>query len=199
MAERHDRGRESVEKLQHELATALAKQSNRFVVVIDDIDRLSPDEALAVFRLVKSVGRLPNIIYVLAFDRVLAERIVAERFPSEGPHYLEKIVQASFELPEPLESDLHQLLLGNIYEIAGVPEERLIVHVANMFHEVLARKPAPPVMWSGSLTPFRSLGPPWSVKWTSATSLRWKHIAYSAQQSTTRSGLTKRSSRVPPR
>ncbi|QBM75896.1 NTPase [Sphingomonas sp. AAP5] len=129
---------ESVEKLHAELATALAAQGKRFVVMIDDIDRLAPDEALAMFRLVKSVGRLPNVIYILAFDRLLAERMVAERFPSEGPHYLEKIVQASFELPPPVASDLHLLLITNLFEIAGAPEDRMIVHVMNLFHEIVA-------------------------------------------------------------
>jgi len=129
---------DSVEKLHAELAAALAGQNKRFVVLIDDIDRLSPDEALSVFRLVKSAGRLPSIIYVLAFDRLLAEKIVAERFPSEGPHYLEKIVQASFEIPLPNEASLHQHLLSKIFEISGTPEEGSLVHVMNLFHEVVA-------------------------------------------------------------
>src|SRR5262249_29455239 len=84
----------------------LQEQSARFLIVIDDIDRLSPEEAILIFRLVKSVGRLPNVMYMLAFERILAERIVAERFPSEGPHYLEKIIQAAFEVPMPDEVDL---------------------------------------------------------------------------------------------
>lgn len=129
---------ESVEKLHRELADALAEQQRRFVILIDDIDRLAPDEALAMFRLVKSVGRLPNVIYVLAFDRLLAEKVVSERFPSEGPHYLEKIVQASFELPAPEPSDLTNHLLANIVAISGEPSEVLIVHVMNLFHEIVA-------------------------------------------------------------
>lgn len=88
---------EGVEKLHAKLSASLQEQSKRFLVVIDDIDRLSPDEALLIFRLVKSVGRLPNVMYLLVYDRLLAEKIVSERFPSEGPHYLEKIVQAAFE------------------------------------------------------------------------------------------------------
>jgi predicted KAP-like P-loop ATPase len=129
---------ESVDKLHGELADALAAQEKRFIVMIDDLDRLSPDEALAMFRLVKSVGRLPNVIYVLAFDRLLAERVVTERFPSEGPHYLEKIVQASFELPPPVETDLQDMILGKIWDIAGVPDERFLVHIMNLFHDILA-------------------------------------------------------------
>lgn len=114
---------EGVEKLHAELSKALAEQSRRFLVVIDDIDRLSPDEALLIFRLVKSVGRLPNVMYLLVYDRQLAEKIVSERFPSEGPHYLEKIVQAAFELPEPMAADVHRHLHAQIGSICGeLPE-----------------------------------------------------------------------------
>lgn len=129
---------ESVEKLHRELSEALAGQSKRFVVLIDDIDRLAPDEALAMFRMVKSVGRLPNVIYVLSFDRDLAERVVAERFPSEGPHYLEKIVQAAFELPAPIEHDVHRILIANIDALVGGIGEHRLRNVMNMFHAAVA-------------------------------------------------------------
>jgi hypothetical protein len=66
--------------LHAELTAALAGQKTRFLIVIDDIDRLAPDETLLIFRLVKSVGRLPNVIYLLVFDRELAEANVAEGF-----------------------------------------------------------------------------------------------------------------------
>jgi predicted KAP-like P-loop ATPase len=125
---------ESVEKLH----AALAKQPKRFVVMIDDIDRLAPDEALAMFRMVKSVGRLPSVIYVLSFDRELAERVVAERFPSEGPHYLEKIVQVAFDLPAPIASDVHRILVANIDAIVGGIGDKRLVHVMNMFHAAVA-------------------------------------------------------------
>ena len=129
---------ESVEKLHADLAKGLAGQQKRFIVLIDDIDRLAPDEALAMFRLVKSVGRLPNVIYLLAFDRLLAEKVVADRFPSEGAHYLEKIVQASFELPMPEEADLRRHLLAQIGEIIGGIDDKLVLHFMNLFHEIVA-------------------------------------------------------------
>ncbi|ODS59351.1 MAG: NTPase [Acidovorax sp. SCN 65-108] len=129
---------EGVEKLHADLSKALAEQPRRFLVVIDDIDRLSPDEALLIFRLVKSVGRLPNVMYLLVYDRQLAEKIVSERFPSEGPHYLEKIVQAAFELPEPMTTDVHRHLLAQIGAICGdLPQERLL-RFMNIFHEGVA-------------------------------------------------------------
>ena len=126
---------ESVEALHAELSKALREQKKRFLIIIDDIDRLSPDEALLIFRLVKSVGRLPNVMYLLVYDRQLAEKIVSERYPSEGPHYLEKIVQAAFELPDPSAFDVQQNLLSMIGAICGEPAEADLVRFMNIFHE----------------------------------------------------------------
>lgn len=126
---------ESVEVLHAELSQALREQKKRFLIVIDDIDRLSPDEALLIFRLVKSVGRLPNVMYLLVYDRPLAEKIVSERYPSEGPHYLEKIVQAAFELPDPSALDVQQHLLSLIESICGAPAEPDMVRFMNIFYE----------------------------------------------------------------
>lgn len=146
---------ESVEALHADLATALREQKKRFLIVIDDIDRLSPDEALLIFRLVKSVGRLPNVMYLLVYDRPLAEKIVSERYPSEGPHYLEKIVQAAFELPDPSEFDVQQHLLSLIGTICGTPAEADMVRFMNIFYEGIApamRTPRDVTRFSNSLS-----------------------------------------------
>ncbi|XTQ96177.1 KAP family P-loop NTPase fold protein [Xanthomonas sacchari] len=126
-----------LEKTFRELSKALAAQSKRFLIIIDDIDRLAPEEALAIFRLVKSVGRLPNVMYLLVFDRTLADAMVNERYPSEGPHFLEKIIQASFELPPPTPSDLHNALLAAFQERCGAPEEEHLTRFMNVFYDVV--------------------------------------------------------------
>lgn len=131
-------GDESVDVQQARLADELSKQPRRFLVVIDDLDRLMPDEALQVFRLIKSVGRLPNVMYLLAFDRQIAEKVVAEKYPSEGPHYLEKIIQAAFELPTPSNADLNESVLDQISQICGTPDEPEIVHFMNVFYDCIA-------------------------------------------------------------
>lgn len=114
---------ENAENLQAQLADALRKEQKKFLVVIDDLDRLAPEEALVIFRLIKSVGCLPNVMYLLAYDRDATEKAVEEKFKSEGAHYLEKIVQAGFELPNPDQSLLNNMMgvyLDNI--IADLPD-----------------------------------------------------------------------------
>ena len=128
---------ESVEALYEEVMTQLRKKKQRFLIVIDDIDRLSPDEALQMFRLVKSVGRLPNVIYLLALDRALAEKIVAERYPSEGAHYLEKIIQAGFEIPTPKKWAMRDGLRQRLVEICGKPDDADAVRFENVLNDVV--------------------------------------------------------------
>ena len=126
------------------IAKALRAADKRYLVIIDDLDRLSADDALLIFKLVKSVGRLPNVIYLMVFDRELTEAAVAERFPSEGAHFLEKIVQAAFELPPPEPDDLRSLLLNNVGRIIGEIEDDQMTRFMNVFYDVVAPNIARP-------------------------------------------------------
>ena len=130
---------DTIERTFDKLAAVLkAEEHRRFLIIIDDIDRLSPEESLAIFRMVKSIGQLPNITYLLAFDRALADSTVKEYYPSEGPHFLEKIIQASFELPLALRTDLNRAILSSIEMTCGPQDEEAIQPILNMFHDVVA-------------------------------------------------------------
>lgn len=129
--------KDSLEKIFKRISKALEEQPRRFLIIIDDIDRLAPEEALAIFRLVKSVGRLPKVMYLLVFDRQLADAAVQQRYPSEGPHFLEKIIQASFELPPPNQTDLNSALLSAVQSICGTPPEQHIVRFMNLFYDAV--------------------------------------------------------------
>ncbi len=129
---------EPLETVFRELSKVLEAENRRFLVIIDDMDRLSSEEALAIFRLIKSVGRLPNVMYLVVFDRQLAEQAINEKYPSEGPNFLEKIIQAGFELPMPVSTDLNNAVLASIDEICGTPSEDQIVRFMNVFYDVVA-------------------------------------------------------------
>lgn len=129
---------EGVEKLHAELSKILAAKQQRFLVIIDDIDRLASDEALLMFRLVKSAGRLPNVAYLLVFDRLLAEKIVSEKFKAEGASYLEKIIQISFEIPPPAAGDLVATMLENLQALALGEDDSRAVDFFNVFYDAVA-------------------------------------------------------------
>lgn len=92
------RQKEGVGARRVKIETALAKLENPIVVVLDDIDRLATSEVRDVFKLVRLTASFPNVIYILAFDRVRVELALAEE-GVPGRDYLEKILQLAIDLP----------------------------------------------------------------------------------------------------
>ncbi len=129
---------DTLEKTFRKLSEVLEDENRRYLIIVDDLDRLSPEEAIAVFRIIKSVGRLPNVMYLVAFDRELADKAVNELYPSEGPHFLEKIIQASFDLPMPFQTDLNAAVFSSIEEICGSPGDENARDLLNMYFDVVA-------------------------------------------------------------
>ena len=116
---------------------ALSKemQFHKILYLIDDIDRLTPDQALLVFRLVKSVGRLPNVVYVLVFDEAVMSKLLKKRYPSDR-QFLEKIVQAWFDVPLPEPSIVQNVIKSEIEHIKPLTNEER-GHLTSVLRDVV--------------------------------------------------------------
>ena len=90
---------QGVRALKSALSKALERAGQRFVFLIDDIDRLAPDEIRELFKVIKALADFPNVIYLLSFDRKVVAEALHTSLGIEGEAYLEKIVQAPFSLP----------------------------------------------------------------------------------------------------
>jgi len=98
----------------------------RIVVVIDDLDRLRPDEIRLVFRLVKAVANFPRTLYLLAYDEPVVIRAVGDNDPQAGREYLDKIVQLPLTLPAPDRPSLVALFSQSLEKILMDTPEHLI-------------------------------------------------------------------------
>jgi KAP family P-loop domain len=67
--------------------------------LIDDIDRLFPAEAFEMVRIVKAVGDLPNVGYVLAWDAAYVCAALEKLNVPFAETYLDKIVQVRLPIP----------------------------------------------------------------------------------------------------
>lgn len=130
----------SVEHVRKELEAALVKEGKRVLVIIDDVDRLPADEARQIFRLVKSVADLPNVTYLLVFDRRIAEEALQPLATGGGPHWLDKIVQVSIDLPPVHPHDLRTLFFDGADKILGDADLGNDIHWGNVFFDVIAPK-----------------------------------------------------------
>ncbi|MCK5805803.1 MAG: NTPase KAP, partial [Lentisphaeria bacterium] len=81
---------------------------------MDDIDRLERDVLRLLFRMVRLNADFPNVTYVLAFDRLVVERNLDEENGVRGRDYLEKIIQVSFDIPEPEPETIHRILFAEM-------------------------------------------------------------------------------------
>lgn len=106
------------------LVRQLRSRDERIVVVIDDIDRLSLNEITEVLRLVKLVGNLPGVTYVLAYERDRVESAFTRLGPGDGAHFLEKIVQVPFAVPAASAEQLRGLMV--LWLEDAVPRDRLV-------------------------------------------------------------------------
>lgn len=108
---------QSLQDHKNRIHRILAEQKQKIIVIIDDLDRLSSDEIVAVFQLVKSLADFPYMIYLLAFDRDIVVKALEDVQKGNGNAYLEKIVQMPFELPRANSVDIEQIFLKRLEEV----------------------------------------------------------------------------------
>ncbi|RPH29628.1 NTPase [Buttiauxella warmboldiae] len=119
-------------EMRTEIAEKIVAMDLSFIILLDDLDRLEPAQAVEVVRLVKSVADFPRFRYILCYDKtVLAQAIKKGLGVEDGELYLQKIVQISFSLPRPESFDLRREFLAGVvglYEsVNGMsPSEELI-------------------------------------------------------------------------
>jgi predicted KAP-like P-loop ATPase len=90
---------QSLADLKRDLGSSLALLDRSILVVIDDIDRLTTEEILQVFQLIKANADFPNLIYLLLFERSIVEKALDRVSGDRGHEFLQKIVQVDFHIP----------------------------------------------------------------------------------------------------
>ena len=124
-ARKHNEERGDLQNIKNQIANKLREENIKIIVSIDDIDRLSNEEIIAVFQLVKSLGDFPNTVYVLAFDYEVVVKALEEIQHGDGKEYLEKVIQVPFEIPAPTMTDFHNALFSKLNAILGdIPDEK---------------------------------------------------------------------------
>lgn len=108
-----------------EIVRKMDEEHIRIIVSIDDIDRLSEKEIVAVFQLIKSLADFPNTVYLIAFDYEVVVRALSTVQHGDGREYLEKIIQVPFEVPAPSMTSIHNMLFAQLDKILGdIPKDR---------------------------------------------------------------------------
>lgn len=100
--------------LKRAVADSLSDLDMPILVVIDDIDRLTPPETAEVFQLVKANADFPNLVYLLLFDQTAVSKGLDQLTSNRGEQFIEKIVQVAFQLPQPDKHQIQTVLLTRL-------------------------------------------------------------------------------------
>jgi len=100
----------SIKEIKIEIENSLSKKDKKIIIVIDDIERLTPQQAKTVFQIVKTNANFPNTVFFLVFDKnILLEVVKNENISRE---YLHKIIQVYFDIPEISQNKILQYLFS---------------------------------------------------------------------------------------
>jgi len=104
----------SVHERKAKLEKKIASSNLAIVVLVDELDRVERREVRAVAQLVKAIGEVKGISYLVAYDE---ERVIDALGHGDGPerqkrgsHYLEKIIQYPIPLRPLFIEDVERLL-----------------------------------------------------------------------------------------
>lgn len=122
------------------LEAKLRKSKVAVVVLIDELDRVEDDEVRTVAQLVKAVGDIEGISYLVAYDPMrvadaLGRGTGAERRQT-GAAYLEKIIQHPIPLRPLFSDDVDALLAGLLEEHGHAVPENLDENEREIWHHV---------------------------------------------------------------
>lgn len=88
-----------IEAYKQKVEKALRQFQRPIIVFIDDIDRLFPSEVFEMIRVIKAVGDLPHVGYVLAWDSAYVSSALEKLGVPYAGSYLDKVVQIRMPLP----------------------------------------------------------------------------------------------------
>ena len=111
--------REPWNKLFGRVDVELKKLPYKILVVADDIDRLQEDELRIFFKLIRLIGNLSNVFYLVAYDNDAITGILSGNFSkryneNQIGKYIEKFIQFPIYVPQVSEYMSGDLLINEI-------------------------------------------------------------------------------------
>jgi hypothetical protein len=100
----------SVSETKSDLVKKIAALDLAVVVLIDELDRVEDNEVHAVARMIKAVGDIPSISYLVAYDSKRVARALGRGDLTAGEAYLEKIIQFTVPIRPLLDYEIRKLI-----------------------------------------------------------------------------------------
>ena len=98
--------RKELEKLTKEIKGLGTNPYSRFIIYVDDLDRIDPPDAVKILELLKNIFNIPDCIFLLAIDYQVVVKGLEAKFGKQTPEnerefksFFDKIIQLAFKMP----------------------------------------------------------------------------------------------------
>ena len=98
------------------------KHKLHFIIIVDDIDRLTPEETLQMFRIIRANADFSNTTYLISFDKDVVVNNL-NNIKIQGSGFIEKIVTSEYVLSEPLEFYLRNYISKELIRFSGLNKQ----------------------------------------------------------------------------
>lgn len=87
-------------RVKDELSEICKKLPKTILVIIDDFDRLRPNEIQEILKLLDSNASFANFVYLTAYDKSVVSKVLADYEHSEVANYTDKYFELEYDLPQ---------------------------------------------------------------------------------------------------
>ena len=121
----------NINTLKEEMITYLKANNKTILFIIDNIDRAEANNIIFLFKLIATIFDLPNLIYILSYDKGRIEDILNDT-KKINPKYLEKIIQQEIHVPTVQKNQIHNLYgkcIENILKTYEVKSDEIKLYI----------------------------------------------------------------------
>ena len=112
-----DINQENIEKLQANLKNLILSSDKKYVLFIDDLDRATSVQIRFLLKMLGSLFNLPNVIFVLLYDRSRLEKILQDD-NKLNTSFAEKVINLELQVPKVSENSVQKIYRSCLINLA---------------------------------------------------------------------------------
>lgn len=114
-----DINQENIEKWQANLKNLILSSDKKYVLFIDDLDRATSAQIRFLLKMLGSLFNLPNVIFVLLYDRSRLEKILQDD-NKLNTSFAEKVINLELQVPKVSENSVQKIYRSCLIKLARI-------------------------------------------------------------------------------
>ena len=103
-----------------------SRDKRRFLVILDDLDRMEKNEILAILRIIKTFGCLRNVVFLLVYDNDIVSSVANSHFPEAKGKYLDKFIQYRVNILPARRQDIVDQIKYSLIDSCNISSEHIL-------------------------------------------------------------------------